>query len=450
MTPSLHRAIGRWSLAALMMNGVIGSSVFGLPSVIAGRLGSASPWAWVVAALGIGVIVACFAEVASRFGQAGGPYLYGQVAFGRLAGIEMGWVSYLVRLTAAATNANLFVIYLAEFWPGAQAPLASRLVLAAVITPLAVVNYRGVSSGSRLSGALLLLKLCPLVFFVLAGLALALPDASLAASRPAGGGQWLDAILLLVFAYGGFEAALFPLGEARNPERDAPFALFFTLAVCAILYSLVQLVVLVALPDPAASQRPLAAAAGAFLGPVGAVLMAVAGLLSVYGYLAGAMVNVPRLTYAMAAEADLPRAFAWVHPRFKTPAVSVVAFGVLVWLLAASGGFLSNLSLSAVSRLFTYGVVCAALPRLRSLDRTGLISRPARFHLPAGGIWAMLGIGFALVLSTRMTRQELVLMALTLGLGVVNWLWARSSGPARMVTTQAGAEARTDDSPTPG
>jgi APA family basic amino acid/polyamine antiporter len=434
MSASLVRVIGRWGLAALMLNGVIGSSVFGLPSVIAGKLGSASPWAWIVAALGIGVVVACFAEVASRFGQAGGPYLYGRAAFGRLAGIEMGWVAYLVRLTAAATNANLFVIYLGEFWPATQAPLASRLVLAALIAPLAVVNYRGVAPGARLSGILLLLKLVPLAFFVLAGLALVLPQATFAASQSVPGGHWLDAILLLVFAYGGFEAALIPLGEAKDPKRDAPFALFLTLGICAVLYSLVQLVVLAALVDPAASQRPLAAAAREFLGPAGAALMATAGLLSVYGYLAGATVNVPRLTYAMAAEGDLPRPFAWIHPRFKTPAVSVVIYAVLVWLLAASGGFLSNLSLSAVSRLFTYGVVCAALPRLRSLDRIGQGGTLARFRLPAGEVWAAAGIGFALALATRMTRQEFGLMAFTLLLGLINWCWARSRGRPEQTT----------------
>ncbi|MBL8977657.1 MAG: amino acid permease, partial [Gemmatimonadetes bacterium] len=86
MNAPLVRALGRWSLAALVLNGVIGSSVFGLPSVIAGRLGAASPWAWVVAAIGIGVVMACFAELASRFGEAGGPYLYARVAFGRFAG----------------------------------------------------------------------------------------------------------------------------------------------------------------------------------------------------------------------------------------------------------------------------------------------------------------------------------------------------------------------------
>ena len=93
-SPTLVRTMGRWSLAALMINSIVGSSVFGLPSIVAGKLGSSSPWAWVLAAIGTGFIVACVAEVASRFGGAGGPYLYARVAFGRLAGIESGWLLY--------------------------------------------------------------------------------------------------------------------------------------------------------------------------------------------------------------------------------------------------------------------------------------------------------------------------------------------------------------------
>ncbi len=425
MTHTLVRAIGRWGLAGLMLNGVIGSSVFGLPSVIAGKLGTASPWAWLIAAAGISVVVACFAEVSSRFGQAGGPYLYGRAAFGRLMGIEMGWVAYLVRLTAAATNANLFVIYLGEFWPAAETPLASKLILAALLAPLAAVNVRGVSPGSKVSGTLVVLKLGPLIFFVLAGLALVVPNGTLMAPAPIAEGSWLDAILLLVFAYGGFEAALIPLGEAKNPERDAPFALFVTLTVCAVLYGLTQLVVNAALIDPASTTRPLAAAAREFLGPAGAMLMAATACLSVYGYLSSGMVNVPRLTYAMAAEGDIPSFFGRIHHHFKTPAVSVLIYAVLVWLLAASGGFLSNLSLSAVSRLFTYAVVCAAVPRLRALQHTGQVN-PARFNLPAVWLWTLLGVGFALLLATRMTWKEMTLMSITLLLGVVNWLWVRN------------------------
>lgn len=431
MNGTLVRAIGRWSLVALVLNGVIGSSVFGLPSVLYGQLGEASPWAWLLAAAGIGLIVACFAEVASRFEGTGGPYLYARIAFGRLAGIEMGWMAYLVRLTAAATNANLFVIYLGELWPGAEAPQMAPVVLALVVTPLAIANVRGVRRGAAVSSTLLLLKLLPLVLFVLLGVALALPHPVGHANPPVPALRgWLDATLLLMFAYGGFEAALVPLGEARDPRRDAPFALAVTLGTCAVLYCLTQVVVNAALPDPAASERPLAAAAGAFLGPMGATLLALTALFSVSGYLAGAMVNVPRLTFAMADQGDLPSFFARVHPRFRTPYVSVVVFAALVWWLAASSGFLQNLTLSAVSRLFTYGLVCAALPVLRARERaTPGALPPATLRLPAGSVLAAAGLAFSLVLASRMNLRELVVMSAVLGLGALNWLWARRTRP---------------------
>ncbi|HEU4524350.1 MAG TPA: APC family permease, partial [Gemmatimonadales bacterium] len=265
---TLPKAIGRVALTGLVLNSVIGSSVFGLPSVIAGQLGGASPWAWLLAGLGMVLVVAAFAEVASRFHRAGGTYLYARVAFGRFAGIEMAWLTYLVRLTAAATNANLFVIYLAEFWPGATAPVAARLVLAGVLLPLVVLNYRGIRGGVGTSTLFAAAKLTPLAIFVVAGLwAMGAAEGAPGPARvtEADAGTWLEAILLLVFAYGGFEAALLPLGEARNPRRDAPAALFTALGLCALIYTLVQVVVLAMLADPAAADRPLAAAAQVFL-----------------------------------------------------------------------------------------------------------------------------------------------------------------------------------------
>ena len=89
--------MGRWTVTALVINAILGSGVFGLPSVIARSLGSASPWAWVIGAAGNAVIIACFAEVASRFTQAGGPYLYARAGLGRLAAILVGWLAYLTR-----------------------------------------------------------------------------------------------------------------------------------------------------------------------------------------------------------------------------------------------------------------------------------------------------------------------------------------------------------------
>jgi amino acid transporter len=425
----LFHAIGRLALIGLVLNAVIGSSVFGLPSVIAARLGAASPWAWLATGVMMALVVACFAEVASRFGQAGGPYLYARVAFGRGAGIQMAWLTYLVRLTAAATNANLFVIYLAEFWPGATGPVESRVILALVLLPLTVANYRGVGSGLNVSSAFTVAKLVPLGVFVIAGLGVLFAAGPTRVAEPAmqaGAGTWLEVVLLLVFAYGGFEAALVPLGEAKNPRRDAPVALFAALGICALLYTLVQAVVVAMLDAPGASPRPLAAAAQTFLGPAGAMLMAVGALVSVYGYLAGALLNVPRLTYAMAEQGDLPPRFGVVHPRFRTPHLSVVLFAALVWAFAAAGSFLQNLTLSAISRLATYGAVCVALVVLRRREQREPKSvERAWFRVPGGVVVPFLGLAFTAVLALRISQREVAVLAGTLAAGLLHQIWIR-------------------------
>lgn len=380
------------------------------------------------------LVVASFAEIASRLNRAGGTYLYARVAFGRLVGIEMAWLTYLVRLTAAATNANLFIIYLAEFWPGATGPMEARVLLALVLVPLATANYRGVRGGVGTSNVFAVAKLAPLAVFVVAGLFVMASggEPAMPAREPAAdAGAWLEAILLLVFAYGGFESALLPLGEAKDPRRDAPVALFTALGICALLYTLVQLVVLAMLADPASTDRPLAAAAHVFLGPLGGWLMAAGALVSVYGYLAASMVNVPRLTYAVAAEGDLPPRLAMVHPTFRTPHVSVVVFAGAVWLLAAAGSFLQNLSLSAVSRLLTYGMVCIALVVLRRRERERDDVEPAWFRIPAGPLVAGLGFAFSAVLTLRMKQMELAVLAGTLVCGLMHWLWMRGRKYAR-------------------
>lgn len=419
----LVRAIGRWSLTALLVNSIIGSGIFGLPSVVAALLGRFSPLAYLLAAAGMGIIMACFAEVASQFREAGGPYLYARAAFGRFVGIQMGWLSWLVRLTASAAGANLFVIYLAEFWPEVKEAWLRALVLTLLLGALAVVNYRGVKAGAQLSNVFTVAKLVPLFTIAFAGIFYLLfwRDAeSFFSHTSAGTGDWLQAILLLVFAYGGFEGGLMPMGEAQDPRRDAPFGLFAALATTTLLYTLIQVVVIGVLPDAAATDRPLAAAARVFLGRAGAALIAAGALVSVYGYLSAQMLALPRLTFALAERGDFPRFFAAVHSRFRTPYVSIVIFALLLWALAVAGTFRWNVLLSAVARLFTYLLVCAALPVLRK-------RRPdaEAFRLPAGAVFAVLGVAFSAVMVTRMRLGELAIVTVTVGVALLNWLWAR-------------------------
>ncbi len=416
----LVRAIGRWSLTALVVNSVIGSGVFGLPSPVAAYVGELSPLAVLLAGAGMGVIFACFAEVASRFQEAGGPYLYARTAFGRLVGIQTAWLLYLGQVTALAANVNLFVIYLAEFWPHADAPLPRALVITVLVGVLALINVCGVRAGTQVSNFFTAAKLVPLFAVIILGLfVLSARHAPAPVAEPAAQGavQWLKAVLLIIFAYGGFETALAPMSEAKNPRRDAPFALFTALIVCMVIYTLIQWVVVGVLPDAAHSERPLADVARIALGPVGAGLVALGALLAFYGYLSAKILAMPRVTFALAEQGDFPKVFAAIHRRFHTPYVSILVFAALVWAFALSGQFKWNVTLSAVARLLYYGVGCAALPRLRR-------KQPGRalFRLPAGDLLAGFGIVVCLVLVTRVDfRQSLIVLA-TIALALLNWL----------------------------
>lgn len=424
-SPGLVRVIGRLSLTLLAVNTIIGSGIFGLPDDIARRVGSAAPLAYIIAAIGIGIVMGCFAEVASQLPQSGGPYLYARVAFGRFAAIEMGWMAWLVRVTAAAANANLFVVSLGLFFPQSSDPWIRAALLTALVLILGVVNIRGARSGTRMSDVIAIAKLVPIAFFVASGLFLVGGNVHVGASG-APTNEWLQAILALVFAYGGFEAALMPMAEVKDPRRDAPFALFAALGLVVVTYLLMHLVVMGAFPDPAAftrpevRERPVAEAARVFLGPAGAALITIGVLISTYGNLAGSFIASPRLTFAFAEQGDFPRFLAIVHPRFRTPFVSVIIHVIAVGGLAIVGSFIFNAVLSSAARLLQYALVCAAVPVLRRRTPDALA-----FRLPGGIIMPALGLSFCVVIAMYMDRSQMGIIGVVVLAAALHWLVAR-------------------------
>jgi basic amino acid/polyamine antiporter, APA family len=430
---NLVRTIGRWSLAALAVNSIIGSGIFGLPAVVAALLGPRSVLAVLIAGAAMGIIMACFAEVASQFSEAGGPYLYARTAFGRLTGILVGWMLYLAQIAAPAANANLFVIYLAEFWPVAKQQWPRFLILTLLVGLLVLINLLGARQGTAVSNVFTVAKILPLLMVVSAGAALTIfhpvPWNS-AATMPAH--AWMKALVLLIFAYGGFESAVVPVSEAKNPAQDAAFALFVALIACATIYALVQWVVVGVLGPGATTDRPLAEVARVTMGNLGAGLIAIGAMVSVCGYLSAKLLAMPRVTFALAKGGDLPQLFAVVGPKFHTPWFSILFFSSAVWGLAIAGSFAWNVTLSVVARLFYYGVVCAALIALRRKQPQAVALR-----LPGGQVLSILGVGIALALgaAAQISKQvdftKSLILGATVAAAVLNWLWARTTATAK-------------------
>jgi APA family basic amino acid/polyamine antiporter len=419
----LMRTIGRWSLTALMINSIIGSGVFGLPSVVAGHLGRWAPMAYLIAGVGIALIAGCLSEVASQFQETGGPYLYARETQGRFWGIQIAWLTWLSRIAAGSGTANLFTTYLGQLIPGATQPVYRVVILTVLIGVLAVVNYVGVRSGTRVSDFFTATKVSLLVIFIGAGLGwLKIHGGVTAAPLPHAieVKDWLETVLVLVYAYGGFEAVLLATGEMRDPRRDAPVALLAGLAVVAVIYALVQVVVSGTLADPAASQRPLAESAGHIFGARAAAATAMGALISIYGYLSANMLHTPRLTFALAERGDFPRIFGQVHERFQTPYVSILLYAVLLLVFTLWGNFQWNITLSAIARLFTYSSVAIALLILRH-------ERPEAdaFRLPAGTVLSVAAILFCAVLLVRAPLSNSKVVFVTAALAAMNWVSVR-------------------------
>jgi amino acid transporter len=264
-------------------------------------------------------------------------------------------------------------------------------------------------------------KILPLLMVVLAGAAVTIiHPAPWGAAGPIPVSAWMKAMGMLIFVYGGFETAMAPMSEAKDPARDAAFALFVALIACTAIYALVQWVVVGVLGPGATTDRPLAEVARTTMGNRGAALVAIGALVSVYGYLSAKLLGMPRLTFALAKGGDLPSLFAAVSTRFHTPWFSILFYSVAVWGLALVGNFAWNVTLSVVARLFYYAVVCAALIALRRKQPLA-----KGFRLPGGPVLAVLGVGISIALATQVDLSKSLILAATVAAAVLNWLWVR-------------------------
>src|SRR5687768_13456664 len=299
----LVRGIGRWDLTAIAINTIIGTGIFILPARAAGLIGDFSLVAIIACAVIIGLVVLCFAEVSSRFDATGGMYLYAREAFGPVVGFEVGWLYWIVRVATYAANCNAFLIYLSFFYPPANEGWLRIALICLILIPMTAINYIGVRQSTILTNVFTVGKILPLLLFVAVGVFYIDPANFTFAKSPAYS-DFSAAVLFLIYAYVGFEAAVIPAGESKDPKRDLPFALFVAIGFCTALYILIQAVAIGTLPELASSKTPLADAAGTFLGGIGAAIIAVGALVSILGNLNGGFLAASRLPYAMAEQRD--------------------------------------------------------------------------------------------------------------------------------------------------
>jgi APA family basic amino acid/polyamine antiporter len=413
----LIRAIGIPSLAANIVNATIGAGIFALPAAVALQLGAASPLAYVICAIAMCMFVTCFAMAGSRVSLTGGLYAYVEVAFGRYLGFLAGVLYFLTAILAISGIIGLIATSIGGLVPALATQLGRIAVILLILLLLVTINIRGVRIGARAVETVTIVKLAPLIVFIVAGFFFIRPEALAWPGWPRGDALGRS-VLQLLFAFVGVEIALVPSGEVKNPARTVPRAIFLSLGVTTLLYILIQLVALGVLGNELGKygDTALAEAAARFLGNAGRTLMLVGLAVSAFGWTASDILSSPRIIFAFGRDAFLPKWFAHVHPRFHTPDVAIVTYAAAAFVLSFSSTFQKLAVLSNMAVLLLYILCCLAALELNRRDVRS-DGRPFKFR--GASFIPILAIIFIVWVLAHGTKDEFEITAACLAVATV-------------------------------
>lgn len=416
----LTRGIKKWDLVLLTVNCIIGAGIFGLPSKIFKLSGVYSIAAFFICALAIIVFVLCFAEVSTQFDKTGGPYIYVLASFGRFPAFCMGWLLLLSRIFNYATLINLQVTYLSFFAPAFTDPYLRFATIFFITGFLTYINHIGVKDSTRLNNVLTVAKLVPLFIFIVVGLFFIKP----ALLKPAAGADFhslSSSVLLLIFAFGGFEGVLINSGEINNIKKTLPFALLLSAIFVTFFYIAIQVVTIGTLPGLALSDKPLSEAAELFMGRAGGYLMAGGAFISILGTLNAVMLGGTRIPFALSNEKQFPKLFSYIHPKHATPTWSILLFSLIVAIAAVSQSFVSALSIAVIIRVLVYLIICICLIKLRRDKK----DKASHFKLPFGYLFAFAGIAISVWLLSTVKLIEIRSLSICLLAGIIFYLFMK-------------------------
>jgi amino acid transporter len=420
----LKSQLSLFDVTNLVVGAIIGADVYVASALGAKLLGPFSLVVWVVAGIIAIVIALCFAQCAALLPKVGGPYAYAHAAWGTFAGFIVGWSLWLAEWLSLAVFPVAFTSYLMYFFPNLN--WAAQVVVKVLfVVFLIVTNIVGVKAAGRTNDVLTLVKLVPLLFFAVVSLLFIASNTGIAAGHyspfaPLGFGGFGAALVLIFWAYAGFEISTIPAEEIKDPGKTIPRAIVLGILIVTVFYLVTNVVLFGVMSSAslAASTAPLAKATNTALlaipiiALIGAVIVGGGALISVAGSDESGMIGTSQLGYALAVDGLFPRAFAKIHPRFKTPYLGIMIQAITA-LVAAIIGSLSMLI--ATSVFFMAIAYLATSGSIFSLRRKGI---KAQFHLQGGLILPSLGMIFSIYLITQCTPSQIALGLVMLAIGV--------------------------------
>lgn len=378
MTIGNHK-LGLRETTALVIGAVIGADIYVCASFGAQYLGPAGLLAWAAAAAIALCIALCLAQCAWRIPVTGGPYAYVNLVLGTRWGFLAGWAQLMAELMALAAYPAALARYIPL--PGQEGKIATLVFPATVILFLTIINYFGTVPAARVNTALTAAKLVPLVLFISLGALFVVlypqqVSANLHPFLPFGWSGFGEALVLVFWAYAGFEHATFPAREIQRPSHTIPLALITGMGIATFIYLSVTFTISAVLPwrDLIANPNPLseafsqmAAAIWPAIASWAALVMTVGAVLSIAGADETGTLSTSWLIFAFAADGHLPAFLARLHPRYQVPHIALIMQNMVVFAICVLLPLESLIRATTFLLGIVYLLTCAAACKLNAL-----------------------------------------------------------------------------------
>ncbi len=366
----LKKELTYFDLTSIVIGSIVGADIYIASALTAGLLGPAALMVWIVAGACASVIAIVFAYCSYYVPRVGGPFAFVSEAFDDFFGFLTGWSIWIAEVLSLPVFAIAFTKYLQYFISlDFYQQTAVKGIFLLVLT---YVNIRGVKAAGKVNDVLTIIKLAPLIILIVVGFGFFVFHPQTLTSNylpfaPEGFGNFGTALVLIFWAYVGFEMGTLPASEVKNPRKTIPKAIISGMIIVTLFYLLTNFVVYGAINwrDLATSSTPLVLVGGILLGTVGAAMMAIGALVSVSGSDESGTLGTARLSYAMSIDGLFPKIFSKTHQKYQTPSMALIIQGIIAFGLSIYTGLSQLISFSVFNLAFAFLLTCLALLVLR-------------------------------------------------------------------------------------
>jgi APA family basic amino acid/polyamine antiporter len=363
---ALKKELTSFDLTSIIVGSIVGADIYIASAFTAGLLGPVAILVWIVAGICATIIALVFAYCSYYVPRVGGPFAYVSEAFNDFYGFLTGWSIWIAEILSIPVFAIAFVQYLQYF---VSLEFYQQIIVKGLfLFTLTYINIRGIKTAGRINDILTIVKLAPLLLIILLGIGFFIINPQTLASNyfpfaPFGFGNFGVALVLIFWAYVGFEMGTLPASEVRNPRKTIPKAIITGMIIVIIFYLLTNFVVygLLHWTVLETTKIPLVLAGIALLGAGGAVLMVIGALISVSGSDESGTLGTARLSYAMSIDGLFPKLFSKEHPRYHTPYMALLVQGAIAFSLSIFSGLVDLISFSVFNLSFAFLLTCLAL-----------------------------------------------------------------------------------------